>query len=610
MNSGTTICPNSKSMKKKEESKENNISIECLVMMLLSLISVFLISLMFLVRATFSEGAKYLYSNDGDKESSFPVVDYPLPNNETFDDEEIYDYMHPDFLYKPDTLPDFSPPPRVVEFYAPWCPHCKHFKPTFIKMAKDVCAKQPKIKFHAVSCVAHSKLCKTQGVSGYPTLKLFKEGSYIPIPVENFNSLDAEMILTKLGFDRDGVQIDTGKITSIRVRPPGKQNKMQTKPQNIRTNKVDAQKPNSDIAHISPKPDSETKIARVVPFQPHEVSDAWHDAATSFEFALKHSIYMSNGPMPEKVKTAFFEWLDLLSKALPPQMDRTRQIIKHILGAFLMLVECFIFVTASFQPINSSEFCSSVDDFSTATNGLPELTQLIRAKFPLLRSEAWRTCTYEDNENGYTCGLWQLFHVMSVGVVEHNRHGDSIIPTRYASEVLRNYVENFFQCEVCRMNFLYMYDSCAFDACHRLSGEPSTSEHDWRELPLWLWETHNDVNVRLMGERLDRHSQPKPNDWESQQARWPSLFSCPNCWREDKSWEEDEVFQHLHTVYWAGNPTHIKIPSSDDVLKNNIDRPRSWKIAGATFAVVLLLVWTLNSKQVLTRIGKRREKKI
>lgn len=440
-------------------------------------------------------------------------------------------------------------------------------------MAKDVCAKQPKIKFHAVSCVAHSKLCKTQGVSGYPTLKLFKEGSYIPIPVENLHSLDAEMILTKLGFDRDGVQIDTGKITSIRVRPPGKQNKMQTKPQNIRTNKVDAQKPNSDIAHISPKPDSETKIARVVPFQPHEVSDAWHDAATSFEFALKHSIYMSNGPMPEKVKTAFFEWLDLLSKALPPQMDRTRQIIKHILGAFLMLVECFIFVTASFQPINSSEFCSSVDDFSTATNGLPELTQLIRAKFPLLKSEAWRTCTYEDNENGYTCGLWQLFHVMSVGVVEHNRHGDSIIPTRYASEVLRNYVENFFQCEVCRMNFLYMYDSCAFDACHRLSGEPSTSEHDWRELPLWLWETHNDVNVRLMGERLDRHSQPKPNDWESQQARWPSLFSCPNCWREDKSWEEDEVFQHLHTVYWCvfclSRPRLLSLRSSYSLFTNS-----------------------------------------
>ncbi|KAL3777648.1 hypothetical protein HJC23_005514, partial [Cyclotella cryptica] len=579
MISGTTICPDQPELQVNENkggSKQNNISIECLIMMWLSFISAVIISLLFLLRATFSEGATYLYSKEGDSDASFPVIDYLLPDNETLADEENYEYMHPEFLYKPDSSPDFSPPPRVVEFYAPWCPHCKHFKPSFIKMANAVYAKQPKIKFHAVSCVAHSKLCKSQNVSGYPTVKLFREGSYIPIPVEHFNSLDAETILAELGFDSEGVQIDTGTIKSIRVRPPGKQNEMETKPQNIRTDKVDARKKNSKIASISHKPDSDTKLARVIPFRPHEVSDAWHDAATSFEFALKYSIYMSNGPMPEKEKKAFFEWLDLLSKSLPPQMDRTRQIVKHII----------------------------------ATKGLPELTQMIRAKFPPLKSEIWRTCTYGNNENGYTCGLWQLFHVVSVGVVEHNNHGDSIIPTRYASEVLRNYVENFFQCEVCRMNFLYMYDSCAFDGCHRLSGQPSTSEHDWRELPLWLWETHNDVNVRLMGERLDRDMQPKPNDWESQQARWPSLFSCPNCWREDKSWEEDEVFQHLHRVYWAGNPTHIKIPSSDEVLKNSYDRSRSWKVAGATFALILLLVWMLKSKQLLTRTGKRREKKI
>lgn len=216
------------------------------------------------------------------------------------------------------------------------CPHCKHFKPSFIKMANDVFAKQPKIKFHAVSCVAHSELCKTQDVSGYPTVKLFKEGSYVPIPVEHFSTLDAGTILTKLGFGTEGVQIDTGKIKSIRVRPPGKQNEEQTKPHNIQTYNVDTRNPHTKIALRSHIPDSETKTARAIPFRPHEVSDAWHDAATSFEFALKYSIYMSNGPMPEKEKKAFIEWLDLLSKALPPQMNRTRQIIKHILGEFLV----------------------------------------------------------------------------------------------------------------------------------------------------------------------------------------------------------------------------------------------------------------------------------
>ena len=40
-------------------------------------------------------------------------------------------------------------------------------------------------------------------------------------------------------------------------------------------------------------------------------------------------------------------------------------------------------------------------------------------------------------------GLWQLFHIMSVGVVEYNKHHhhgslDDLIATRRASETLRN----------------------------------------------------------------------------------------------------------------------------------------------------------------------------
>ena len=103
---------------------------------------------------------------------------------------------------------------------------------------------------------------------------------------------------------------------------------------------------------------------------------------------------------------------------------------------------------------------------------------------------------------GYTCGLWQLFHIMSVGVVEYNKHHhhgslDDLIATRRASETLRNCklvvvdcylyfcachvyhrlifslssfpslldIDHFFQCDVCRMNFLSMYDTCAVSLC-------------------------------------------------------------------------------------------------------------------------------------------------
>jgi hypothetical protein len=202
-------------------------------------------------------------------------------------------------------------------------------------MAKEVYAKQPKIKFHVVSCVAHNKLCKTQNVNGYPTVKFYKEGSYLPEEQENFNSINAETILTKLGFDSEGKQIAFNKIHSVRVKPPSKRNEVHAtfKPKKA----IRGETPNKPEPKVVPKPvepKPAPKIARVVPFHTYEVSDAWHDAATSFEFSLKYNIYMSNGRMPKKQQDAFFDWLELLADTLPPQMNRTLDIIKHLLGEF------------------------------------------------------------------------------------------------------------------------------------------------------------------------------------------------------------------------------------------------------------------------------------
>lgn len=206
--------------------------------------------------------------------------------------------------------------------------------------------------------------------------------------------------------------------------------------------------------------------SRVVSFRDNDVHDAWSDAALSFEFALKNGIYMQHGPLSEDKSEAFRNWLDLLSKSLPAQMKRTHHIITAILK-----------------------------NFSLASSGQSELDELIRIQIgpsEASSSSSWRTCTNGNNEMGYTCGLWDLFHIMSVGVVEYNRHNDPSIPTGHASETLRNYIDHFFQCDECRMNFLSMYDTCAFDGCHRLSKNPSRLEKEWRELTLWLWETHND----------------------------------------------------------------------------------------------------------------------
>ena len=76
-------------------------------------------------------------------------------------------------------------------------------------------------------------------------------------------------------------------------------------------------------------------ITRVVPFRPNDVHDLWSDAALLFEFTLRNSMYVENGPLDPKGRVkAFREWLILLSKTLPPQMDCTLDIIHAILSDF------------------------------------------------------------------------------------------------------------------------------------------------------------------------------------------------------------------------------------------------------------------------------------
>lgn len=61
----------------------------------------------------------------------------------------------------------------MVEFYAPWCGHCKNLAPEWETAAKDL---KGKVKFGAVDATAHNTLASTYGVKGYPSIKLFPAG--------------------------------------------------------------------------------------------------------------------------------------------------------------------------------------------------------------------------------------------------------------------------------------------------------------------------------------------------------------------------------------------------------------------------------------------------
>ncbi|KAF9909676.1 protein disulfide-isomerase precursor [Lobosporangium transversale] len=62
----------------------------------------------------------------------------------------------------------------LVEFYAPWCGHCKALAPEYEIAATQL--KEVGIPVAKVDCTVETDVCKDHGVQGYPTIMVFRDG--------------------------------------------------------------------------------------------------------------------------------------------------------------------------------------------------------------------------------------------------------------------------------------------------------------------------------------------------------------------------------------------------------------------------------------------------
>ncbi|KAJ9171748.1 hypothetical protein P3X46_015067 [Hevea brasiliensis] len=99
----------------------------------------------------------------------------------------------------------------LVEFYAPWCGHCKNLAPTYEKVATAFKSEED-VVITNLDADKYRDLAEKFGVSGFPTLKFFPKGNKAGEEYEGGRDLEdfVNFINEKCGTSRDG----KGQLTS------------------------------------------------------------------------------------------------------------------------------------------------------------------------------------------------------------------------------------------------------------------------------------------------------------------------------------------------------------------------------------------------------------
>ena len=103
--------------------------------------------------------------------------------------------------------------PALVEFFAPWCGHCKNLAPIYEELGAKF-AGDNKVSIAKVDADEHKDLGRRFGVQGFPTLKWFDGKSDKPEDYNGGRDLDS---LTSFISEKTGIKVKTKKAAPSAV---------------------------------------------------------------------------------------------------------------------------------------------------------------------------------------------------------------------------------------------------------------------------------------------------------------------------------------------------------------------------------------------------------
>uniref|UniRef100_A0A7S0WFK3 Sulfhydryl oxidase n=1 Tax=Pyramimonas obovata TaxID=1411642 RepID=A0A7S0WFK3_9CHLO len=391
----------------------------------------------------------------------------------------------------------------LIEFFAPWCPHCQRFKPQYEKVAALFNTEPrttPDIMVFNVDCVAQGELCTRYDVKAYPAIlfgppKSFETNGQGAQKLNNANTADDVMkfINNRLGqnfvLSTDTTYGNTYNSLGEQLKP----------------------------------------LENLTASMQVSLADVEKATVLSYEYMFSSKLLVPHN------RRAFVQWTTLLANNHP--VPRCRAGCRHLLSS----------LEEVWPERNSSG--------SPPPGPLPAL-QRWRVCGRHRTDGDWQGCKGSaPTTRGYSCGLWSLFHTLSASAEE----SEADAGFKWMQGV-KAFVGTFFTCQVCNTHFMAMASTA--DAA-RVSTR--------KDAVLWMWQAHNQVNLRLAKEEAATDT----GDPAFPKMQWPSPASCPPCRttevlhmdqasQDGADWNMDAMYEYLLWYYGEGKrPAGVALPARD-----------------------------------------------
>lgn len=234
------------------------------------------------------------------------------------------------------------------------------------------------------------------------------------------------------------------------------------------------------------------------------------DLENTLKYSLEHEI-SSHKDISGEAYVALNKFLIIIHKYFPTG------------EAGAVYLQKLIETVSSQSEMTGSEFKENLNNLSRG--GLESV---------LLTKKDWMGCRgSEDHLRRYPCGMWTLFHYMTVNALRDSSQSN-FNPLEVLDAML-SYVTHFFGCTECSKHFQEMSQNKSM----------RTKVKTGDEAVLWLWSAHNEVNKRL--------SKDKSEDPQFPKITFPSPERCPNCRDKMGDWNEKEILNYLISVYSREN---------------------------------------------------------